>query len=222
MLIGPKEEFVMRKGLFLQDCRMDPFHKWLLCGVNGSCTDLNPFAFILRGAEGKAIYTGVMNYTALGASGSTKTFVNTSEEIVSLNRTQTNHTTYPPIPVCVYPPFLFVVSNHFFVNCTNSSCWMSQCWEATRATRAMVVRVPHWILVPVETPSTLSLFRQKKDFGITAALIVAISASAIAATTAGLAMASTVQTGSTLNQLSATVADAINIQTSANAQLKRG
>lgn len=44
----------MRQGLFLQDLRMHPFHKWVLCGVNGSCTELNPLVFIQGGVVGKA------------------------------------------------------------------------------------------------------------------------------------------------------------------------
>ena len=86
----------------------------------------------------------------------------------------------------------------------------------------MVAQIPRWIPVPVETPSTLSLFRQKRDFGITAAVIIAISASAAAATAAGYAMARTVQAGTKLNQLSVDLTDAINVQTSASAQLKGG
>ena len=86
----------------------------------------------------------------------------------------------------------------------------------------MVARIPRWIPVPVETPSTLSLFRQKRDFGTTAAVIIAILAGAAAATAAGYAMANTVQAGTKLNQLSVEVTDAINIQTSASAQLKGG
>ena len=99
---------------------------------------------------------------------------------------------------------------------------MSQCWNSRWASRAMVARVPRWVPVPVDTPSTLSLFRQKRDFGITAAIVVANSVSAIAATAAGIAMATTVQTDTALNQLSATVADAVNFHTSASFQLKGG
>lgn len=86
----------------------------------------------------------------------------------------------------------------------------------------MVARIPHWISVPVETPSTLSLFRQKRDFGTTATVIIAILAGAAAATTAGYAMANMVQAGTKLNQLSVDLADAINVQTSASTQLKGG
>ena len=63
----------------------------------------------------------------------------------------------------------------------------------------MVARIPRWIPVPVETLSTLSLFRQKRDFGITATMIIAISASAAAATAVGYTMANTVQAGTKLS-----------------------
>lgn len=99
---------------------------------------------------------------------------------------------------------------------------MSQCWNSRWASRAMVARVPRWVPVPVDTPSTLSLFRQKRDFSITAGVVVVISAAAIAATAAGIAMATTVKTDTALNQLSAMVADAVNFHTSACAQLKGG
>jgi hypothetical protein len=141
---------------------------------------------------------------------------------LGLNKTQINQISYISTPVCVYPPFLFILSNDSFENCVSNSCWISQCWDATKDTRTMVARIPRWVPVPVETPSTLSLFRQKRDFGITAVVIIAISAGAAAATAAGFPMAGTVQTGTKLNQLSVEVTDAINIQTSASAQSKGG
>lgn len=46
MMVDQEEEFAMKQGLFIQDFRMHPFHKWVLCGINGSCSDLNSLAFI--------------------------------------------------------------------------------------------------------------------------------------------------------------------------------
>jgi hypothetical protein len=112
MWFGPEEEFIMRTGLFLQDCRMSPYHKWLLCGINGSCTDLNPLVFLKGGAVGKAIQTGLSNYTLIGAYGPTiYIYIIHTEEISGLNKTQINQTSYISTPVCVYPPFLFILSN---------------------------------------------------------------------------------------------------------------
>lgn len=142
---------------------MTPFHKWVLCGINGSCTDLNPLGFISGGTVGKSIVMGSLNGTVLKKD---MEMVNATRQITNWNRTITNQTAFLPSPVCVYPPFLLVLSNNSFRNCTNETCWMSQCWNARRYARALVVRVPQWIPIPVETPSTLSLFRQKRDFGI--------------------------------------------------------
>jgi hypothetical protein len=85
-------------------------------------------------------------------------YTNPSVEITGFNKTLVNQINYPPTPVCVYPPFLFILSNDSFEVCSNDSCWISQSWDATKDTRAMVAWIPHWIPVPVETPSTLSLF----------------------------------------------------------------
>ena len=88
MLFGPEEEFVTRMGLFLQDRRLSPYHKWLLCGINGSCTDLNSLVFLKGGAIGKAIYNGLSNYTLIGAYGPTKKYIIHTEEIFGLNKTR--------------------------------------------------------------------------------------------------------------------------------------
>ena len=172
---------------------MNPFRKWLLCGVNSSCTDRNTLAFVRGGAAGKAFFTGIITATMLGQSGPDQSFLNTKEKFVGFNRTIVSQK-YSPAPVCVYPPFLFILSNDSFKDCSNNSCWMSQCWNSRWASRAMVARVPRWVPVPVDTPSTLSLFRQKTDFSITAAVVVVISAAAIAATAAGIAMPQSKQT----------------------------
>eukprot|EP00073_Rattus_norvegicus_P047811 XP_017450018.1 PREDICTED: uncharacterized protein LOC108351322 isoform X1 [Rattus norvegicus] len=212
---GSGEESAIQ-GLFKQNFKRNPFDKWVLRGVNGSCTDLNPF--VQGGAVGKASFTGVkntsqyMNIKIQAPDGTTTVHTNATMEITRFNKTLVNQTNYPPTPVCVYPPFLFILSNVSFEACSNDSCWMSQCWNAKWANCAMVARVPRWVPIPMETPSTLSLFGQKRDFGITAAIVVAISISAVAATAAGTA----------LNQLSATVADAVDLHTSTSAQLKGG
>lgn len=133
MMVDPGEEFAMKQGLFLQDLRMHPFHKWVLCGVNGSCTDLNPLVFIQGGAVGKASFTGISRFfqywgsdsVSSGTDGTTTTYANSTVEITGFNKTLVNQTNYPPTPVCVYPPFLFILSNDSFEACSNDSCWMS-------------------------------------------------------------------------------------------------
>lgn len=129
----------MRQGLFLQDFRIHPFHKWVLCGVNGSCTELIPLIFIQGGAAGKSSFTGIsrfvqywrINAASLDSDGYTR-YTNSSVEITGFNKTLVNLINYPPTPVCVYPPFLFILSNDSFEVCSNNSCWISQCWDVKR------------------------------------------------------------------------------------------
>ncbi|XP_059107641.1 uncharacterized protein LOC131900446 [Peromyscus eremicus] len=228
---GPKRGRLMyNQGLFIQNPLMKPYDKWILCGVNGSCTELNAFSLLQGGTTGFSSFLG--------------TFVHNSTMRLLISKEEGNATifepqgpptggyktivehfhnhTYPPAPVCVYSPFLFILSNSSFGKCTNQTCFLSQCWDAEQFTRALVARVPRWIPVPVEAPSTMTLFRPKRDFGITAAVIVAISAAATAATVAGIAMSTTVQTASTLNSISQTVARALDSQAVIDTRLRGG
>lgn len=68
----------------------------------------------------------------------------------------------------------------------------------------------------------MTLFRLRRDFGITAAIITAISLAVAGAVTAAVAMEHTVQTASTLNDLFASVAAALDTQASVSSQLKGG
>lgn len=216
---GPyADQFAMKRGLFSQDEHMNPFSKWMLCGVNGSCSDLTPLV-ALQGAEyGVHVINCQSQHSQIGFGEERKGgLFNISHVCLHINKTIVNTTTYEASPVCVHPPFLIILSNGSFLNCTNSTCWMSQCWDSERFTRALIARVPRWTPVPVEAPSTLTLFRPRRDFGITAADIAAISIAAVSATAAGIAMSTTVQTAATLNELSASVAQALDTQTSLNA-----
>ena len=60
--------------------------------------------------------------------------------------------------------------------------------------------MPRFVLVPVEAPSSLSLFREKRDFGISAIIVglVAIAAIAASVTVSALALSATVQTTQTI------------------------
>lgn len=190
----------------------NPFDNWLLCGVNGSCTDLAPMAMVLGGGVGNAsLYWNASE---------------TFESSVELKKPGKN-ITFGPIPVCVYPPFIFVVSNGTKVNdkvlnCNDETCFYTQCWNATQFDLAIIARMPRWVPLPVQAPNAMTLFRQKKDFGITAAIVTAISLAAVGATTAAIAMSQSVQTAQTLNNLSSTVAQALDVQTAINAQMKGG
>ncbi|KAL6087411.1 hypothetical protein STEG23_013419 [Scotinomys teguina] len=130
--------------------------------------------------------------------------------------------TYGPTPVCVYPPFLFIVSKEEPSTCLNVTCFYAQCWNTSEYGYAVIARLPRWVPVPVEAPSSLTLFRQKRDFGITAGIIATITAAAVGATTAAIAMSHSVQTAHVLNNLSQATTEALDKVSSINNQLKGG
>ena len=73
-------------------------------------------------------------------------------------------------PVCVWPPFVFLVYNGSYfddvVECKEDSCFYSMCWNASMFSLAIVTRMPRFVPWPVQTPSVMTLFRPKRDFGI--------------------------------------------------------
>ena len=85
MIDDPEKEFIMKKGLFIQDFTKHPlvkgmhskvlyekslFHNkfllWVLCGVNGSCTELNPLIFIQGGAAGRLLLLASQDLLSIG------------------------------------------------------------------------------------------------------------------------------------------------------------
>nr|XP_020135998.1 uncharacterized protein LOC109729283 isoform X2 [Microcebus murinus] len=189
----------------------NPFDLWLLCGINGSCTDLAPFSMI---AGGK-IETAEWRWNESSYFEST------------LNKTKPwSNISFAPTPVCVWPPFIFIVTNLStdgdVLSCSNDTCLYSLCWNATQHSSAFVARLPRFIPVPVEAPSSMTLFRYRRDFGITAAIVTAIGIAVASATAATVALTSTVQTAQAVNNLSAGVATALATQVNVNSQLKGG
>ena len=69
--------------------------------------------------------------------------------------------------------------------------------------------------------SSLSLFKEKRDFRISAIIVVLVATAAIAAsiTASALALSATVQTTQTINDLSARVTSALDRQATANSQI---
>ncbi|XP_057356155.1 uncharacterized protein LOC130683343 isoform X1 [Manis pentadactyla] len=135
-----------------QDVSLNPFHKWLLCGTNGSCTDLSPLSLLLGGNSSMG---NVSLQTQLSSSCTTYNATSMTQlhtgPIVTGNLkacrlyqiiNNTNPQVVPPTPVCLYPPFLFILSNDGFSSCSNTSCFLSQCWNALNFTNALVARVP--------------------------------------------------------------------------------
>lgn len=147
--------------------------------------------------------------------------------------TELHNTTIPTSPVCLRAPFFFLLFNATSSNITdmascNSSvftCIISQCWNGTDDS-AVVLRIPTNIPIPVvvdtgDFPVT-RLFRHRRDFGITAALITAITLSATAATTAAIAMSAQVQTAEVINGVVEKTAAALMTQKSIDGHLKAG
>ncbi|XP_076774689.1 uncharacterized protein LOC143435547 [Arvicanthis niloticus] len=100
-----------------------------------------------------------------------------------------------------------------------------ECWNGKKRT-AIVVNVPTFVPVPVEADPKdfpiVQLLRQKRDFGITAAIITAITVSAAAAVTAGIAMANQVQTASVISQITEKASDALETVKRTDAHLASG
>lgn len=225
-----------------QDIRLNPFHIWLLCGTNGSCTDLAPLTFLQGGnrslgnvsIETKVEATSVQNGSCAATQYCTKYNSTSMTQLYTrfscgmgncrlyqiLNNTDSR--VVPPTPVCLFPPFLFILSNSSFASCTNDTCVMSQCWDAKNFSNALVARVPRWIPVPVDSPNPMTLFRERRDFGATAAIVALISLSAAAATAAAVALSTASKTAAELNELAVSVATAIDHQASLDGALKGG
>ena len=110
----------------------NPFDVWLLCGINGSCTDLSPFAMVGGGVQGVGRFnwssstpfgdffsppvepTG--SWSNLRIPGKFESFINT---------------TFAPTPVCVWPPFVWLVGNasmeEGMLPCSPNTCFYTLC-----------------------------------------------------------------------------------------------
>lgn len=82
----------------------------------------------------------------------------------------------------------------------------------------MVTPMHRYVPVPVEVPDNMTLFRQRRDVGITTTIVTAIIVAAVGATVSTVALSSTVQTASALNNLSMHVALTLDLQMSLNSQ----
>lgn len=213
---------VAERGEFQQDVGRNPFDKWLLCGVNGSCSDLSPFIVLQGGGIGMSDSSCTYETTSPALNGKTVYQVNKTTYNISCQRVAPAPGQYPPTPVCVYPPFLFILSNNSFDSCSNDTCFLSQCWNITVHSNALVARIPRWVPVPVDSPDSMTLFREKRDFGVTAAIVALISLAAVAATAAAIALDTSVKAAAELNNLADSVATALDRQSSLDGKMKEG
>ena len=129
--------------------------------------------------------------------------------------------------VCVQAPFAFLLvssANHI-VNCAEDQCWLAECWNNTWPT-AVVMKVPTIVPIPVEVdPDTfplMTLLRERRDFGITSAIVAAIVFSAGSAITAAVAMANQVQMAQTINKVVEQTSRVLETQNVVNKHLLSG
>jgi len=85
-----------------------PFDNWMLRGINSSCMNLEPMATIVGGSHGVS------------------EFKDNSSGFILLKYFK--NITFKPTPVCVYCPFVFIVSNKSqesqeILWCSNSICF---------------------------------------------------------------------------------------------------
>ncbi|KAL6084113.1 hypothetical protein STEG23_029686 [Scotinomys teguina] len=114
--------------------------------------------------------------------------------------------TLPEAAVYVQPPFVFLLTNAIpidnLVDCFKDLCLLAECWNGTW-TLTVIVKVPTFVPILVKAdPKTfpiLTLLRECRDFGITAAIVAAIALSAASAVMATVAMTNQIQTAQTIN-----------------------
>ncbi|KAL6046462.1 hypothetical protein STEG23_021423 [Scotinomys teguina] len=135
----------------------------------------------------------------------------------------------PEAAVCVQSPFVFLLTNATpidnLVDCFNDSCLLAECWNGTW-TLAVIVKVPTFVPIPVESdPKTfpiMTLLRERRDFGITAAIVAAIVLSAASAVTAAVAVTNQIQTAQTINTVVAQTSAVMETQHRINKHLMSG
>lgn len=89
----------------------------------------------------------------------------------------------------------------------------------------LMVRIPALIPLEVEVPHVgqeLILYRERRDFGITAAVIAASALSATAATVARITVSQSAATAETVNTLAARVTQALETQNTINSHIQLG
>lgn len=140
-----------------------------------------------------------------------------------------NHT-LPEATVCLPSPFVFLltnITNGSEVDCKNASveCFLSECWNGTWKL-VIVLKVPTFAPLPVEADPEqfpiAMLLCERRDFGITAAIVTAIVVSSAAAITAGVAMATQIQTAASFNEIATKTADVLDTQTKISKHMLSG
>lgn len=129
---------------------------------------------------------------------------------------------------CVLSPFFFVTwsgsgsNEEGSLNCSFSNCTFTNC--CTIEDNALLIRIPAAMPMPVrdEERVPVVLHQQRRDFGITTAMVAIIAISVTAATAAGIVLSQTVQMAETVNQLAEGVSNALDIQNDLNGHIQLG
>lgn len=110
------------------------------------------------------------------------------------------------------------------MKCETGGCYYTLCWDAQNFPLAVVTCMPRFVPVLVETPGSMVLFREKRDFGISAVIVGIVAATAVttSVTASALALSNSLQTMQAINGLSATVSMALDKQASTNTQAQGG
>ncbi|KAG3262459.1 hypothetical protein H1C71_017368, partial [Ictidomys tridecemlineatus] len=105
------------------------------------------------------------------------------------------------------------------------TCFLSECWNGSW-TVAVIIKIPTFVPIPVTADPDnfpiVELLRVHRDFRITAAIVTAMETSAAAAVTAGVAMASQVQTAATINQVVQQTSTILKSQNTINQHILSG
>ena len=189
-----------------------PWFQWLVSNEAGAVSDISALA-----------RTDDVVHKMLNISGTVKTgrLYN-----ITVNGEKSN-AIYSRAEVCVQAPFAFLLvsSTNHIVNCAEDQCWLAECWNNTWPT-AVVMKVPTIVPIPVEVdPDTfplMTLLRERRDFGITSAIVAAIVFSAGSAITAAVAMANQVQTAQTINKVVEQTSRVLETQNVVNKHLLSG
>lgn len=92
-------------------------------------------------------------------------------------------------------------------------CKLSNCWDGSAG--ALIVRVPAVISLPVlvsQGRQEIILYRQRRDLGMTAAIVATIAVAAAATAVAEVAISHLAVTADTVDQLSERVSEALQTE----------
>ncbi|KAI5136568.1 Olfactory Receptor 2G6 [Manis pentadactyla] len=219
----------------------DFFTSWPLCGSH-ACVDIAPLTLFRGGGLENGTYSHNVTIESKKyilcpqirikepGQGRVTAPCTVATYLCNITTTLNSSATYGPTPVCVSPPFFFLLSKQESTNiaeliCSTGRCYLAECWNGTEYQLAVVIWVPRHVPFPGEASPhdfPLLLHCPKRDFGITAAIIAAVAVASAAAAVAAVALSSAIETAQTLNSVICDTATALQSQANINAHLCEG